>query len=206
MTHKRPTHYLLAAIMCFLFCIMILVNYGWTSEIEVHPAVYVTAKTNSGLGYDTGFGVLGEVQARYDWAEVKLNGSYAWQKKSSADSGNTYGLSGQFRGYFYDGFYGLGAVRWSGYTSKFSDHGPWKKSGTNLGVGAGWSNTDIDLYLTYYFPENSTPNKVSFMPLNLRLRLWKWLWLMTEFGPEWFTQGDDNRTGFFFTGGLGARW
>lgn len=194
------------ASVCLLVLILLSVS-ARADEIEWHPAIYGTFRSSTGSGYENpAFGFLGEFQARYEWAEVKINGSYNWQKKKGASNGNTYGIGGQLRGYFYDGLYGLGAIQWSGYSSEFSTHGPWQKSGTNFGIGAGWSNPDLDIYLTYFFQENGSPNKVSYMPVNLRIRLWKWLWAMTEFGPEWFEQSEDNRTSFFCNFGVGVRW
>lgn len=206
MTYKRLNN-LFLAIICFLFCLLVL-STAARAEVEWHPALYGTLKVSSGSGYENpGYGITGEIQARYKWAEVKAYGSYNWEHKKGADSGNTYNIGGQLRGYFYDGFYGLGAVQWSGYHSEFPNHGPWQKSGTNLGLGAGYSQQDLDIYLVYFFQENGSPNKVSFLRLYTRFQIWKWLWGLVSFGPEWFEQTPGGgRTSFSFQGGIGVRW
>jgi len=122
-------------LIIFAVCCLIVafVLFARADEIEWHPAVYGLIRATSGSGYENpGFGLRSELQARYEWAEIKVDGSYYWQKKQGAESGNTYNLGGQFRGYFYGGFYGLGAIQWSGYSSEFSNHSSWQKSGTNF--------------------------------------------------------------------------
>ena len=116
MTHKRFNN-LLISIICFLLCILILstaaraeddwswmaqagakANFARADEVEFHPAIYGTLKASSGSGYENpGYGLTGEIQARYKWAEIKGYGSYNWEHKKGADSGNTYNIGTYLR-------------------------------------------------------------------------------------------------------------
>lgn len=205
MTHKR-FNYLLLSIICFLACLLIIS----TARAEWHAAGYVTGIVPSGNGYDPGIGGLVEASYRYKWAEVKVHGSGAWQKKHRAEFGYTWAAGAEGRGYIWNEFYLVGAYTVAGYKSTFKDGDYWQKWGHNGGLGAGYNNGTTDINLIYMFQETGSPNNVQYTSCNLRQHIWKWLWGMSSIKYMTYDQpvnGVIQRlSAWVWTLGLGVRW
>jgi hypothetical protein len=136
-------------------CYIVLASYTIAhSETEA----YLTFES-SGAGYDSGIGARLEHTQRWDWFGLHGVGRYALQHKTGADSGYTYGLRGEARGYWKD-FYASAGYGLSGYRSKFANGAVWSKRGWQPHVGVGYDGERFDVGVSYAFRENDTVNRV----------------------------------------------
>jgi len=209
MTHKKLTFlflFIIAVLPCWIF-----VSWARASdEIDWNVSGYVTGNFAGGSGYDPGIGILGEVQARWKFLEIKLSASTAWQKKKTAKSGYTGGGNGQLRCFFFQDLYAVGSYSVAGYKSVFDNGTEWAKHGDNLGFGLGWETDFIDLNLIYYLKETSSPNDIQYTALSVRYQIWKWLWATGSLKRVTFDQTWDGQlerwSSMNWSMGLGVRF
>ena len=177
--------------------------------VRAETDIYATAKT-SGMGYESGVGISASHLYRFkDHFAIGVNGALSNQKKTNADSGYTYSVSGHGRFYFsdfkYDNFYIAGGLGWSGYNSEF-DHGSWSKSSWKPMVGCGYDSALFDAQLTYYPEETQTANKVESIGLTASLLLTERWILSARYSHAWYDQSGERDDDGIFTLALGWRF
>jgi len=181
-------------------------------DFSWHVAGYVVGKVASGAGYTPGVGGMLELYGRWKFLELKLNGAAYNMRKKAAENGYTYGYTAEIRRFFYGPFYGLVATSLGGYHSEFANGAVWEKRGRNQGIGLGYSTeeTGTDVNLSYYFQENTSPNRVQYTTLAFRQRIYKLLYGMVNITRQTYDQmtatGIERWDGVSISWGLGIRW
>ena len=204
MKHKR-TDLLLLSILCFLICLFAIIrvanaesDFSWLAQTGIK------ASFASSAGYSPGIGVETMLGGRWKFLELRAVGDYLIEKKKSAMSGRTYGVSLNLRGYVWKSFYAKLGYTYSGYWSDFLSGFRWEKHGNQPTVGGGYNDGNTEVELTYFFQENNTPNNVWAAGVKLQQRLWKGLFGVLGITYVSFLQSGEREDGV--TTNLGLAW
>jgi hypothetical protein len=190
--------FLIIGIACLfgvLFCLAAIAKAETTVGFEA---------IGSGAGYDTGYGVtVSHTTGRYaDIFAAHVSGNIANRKKHNASEGYTYGASGQVRAYYQDVYFGVG-YGVAGYRSEFDSGAVWEKSMWQPHVSVGYDTDLFDLWTTYHFEENDTPNQVSSFSGGGKLKVWRGMFISAEAQMLRFLQAGERERDTIFTVGIG---
>jgi hypothetical protein len=182
-----------------------LVGFILTLAALSHAETTVSLEAiGQGAGYDVGYGVaVSHTTGRYaDIFAAHVSGNIANRKKHNASDGYTYGASGQVRAYYWDAYLGVG-YGVAGYRSEFASGAVWEKSMWQPHVSVGYDTDLFDLWATYHFEENDTPNQVSSASVGGSVKIWHNLKLIADIQRINFLQSGDWTNDYITTLGIG---
>jgi hypothetical protein len=194
---KRHEYLIISAVCLigFILTLAAIARAETTVSLEV---------IGSGAGYDTGYGIAAShTTGRYaDIFAAHVEGNIANRKKHNASDGYTYGALGQVRAYYLDAYLGVG-YGVAGYRSKFAGGTVWEKSMWQPHIQVGYDTNIWDLWATYHFEENNTPNKVSAVSIGGNVKIWRNLKLIADIQRINFLQSGNWTNDYITTLGIG---
>ena len=191
--------YLIISAVCLIGFILTLAAIARAETIVSLEVI------GQGAGYDTGYGVAVSHTTGGRYADIfaaHVSGNLANRKKHNASEGYTYGASGQVRAYYGYAYLGVG-YGVAGYRSEFASGAVWEKSAWQPHVSIGYDTDLWDLWVTYHFEENDTPNKVSAYSGSGKIQVWRGMFIMAEAQTLRFLQAGEREQDTIFTVGLG---
>jgi hypothetical protein len=172
--------------------------------------------SGQGAGYDPAVGIrVDHTTGRYaDFLALHASGRVDLRKKYGAAEGATYSALVALRGYVgaIEIMGNLGRVYLSagagacGYRSEFSDGSAWSKHAVHPVAGLGWDSDRVDIDLSYYGEEHSTPNAVQAAKVTGAAKVYGDWKMLIELTGMRYLQGGAREQELLVTSGAGYEW